>query len=261
MDSFLDDNLNISEIALAVFVAAGNADRLHKNRPNHGLALLCGGEYEYDFSNGKKIIVRKNDIIYLPKFSNYNVTFSEPGDCWAINFDIDLPNNFDSFSIHTKNSGFFSRCFRHAEQSWRKRELGFQMKCKSELYNILYQLRREMCLGYAASGKQKKLSPAISYIHENYTTELLSVEKLAGMCKITPEYFRQLFHQLYGVSPVKYINQLKISRAGELLSSGMYSVFEAAEMSGFSDASHFSREFKKSTSMTPSEFRTRHITP
>ncbi|MBQ8232699.1 MAG: helix-turn-helix domain-containing protein [Lachnospiraceae bacterium] len=50
----------------------------------------------------------------------------------------------------------------------------------------------------------------------------------------------------------KYINNLKISRAKELLSSGMYTVTQAAEMSGYTDVSHFSREFKKATGAAPS---------
>lgn len=253
MDIFFKNDLNISEIVLAVFVAAGTGTPVHKNRQSHGLALFYGGEYEYDFSDGKKIAVRKNDIIYLPKFSDYEIITYKQGDCWAINFNIDLQNRFGSFRAPTKNTEFFNGCFRRAEHSWKKREPGFQMKCKAELYNILYQLQREMCLGYDSSDKQKKLSKAISYIHENYTTELLSVKMLAEMCEITPEYFRQLFHRFYGVSPIKYINQLKISRAKELLSSGMYSVFEAAEMSGFADASHFSREFKKANGIPPSQ--------
>lgn len=62
-----------------------------------------------------------------------------------------------------------------------------------------------------------------------------------------------LFGSFFGVSPIKYINALKLARAEELLSSQMYSVTEAAQMSGYTDMSHFSREFKKHTGMSPTE--------
>lgn len=65
------------------------------------------------------------------------------------------------------------------------------------------------------------------------------------MCKITPEYFRKIFVQIYGTSPVKYISNLKLNRAKELLSSGIYTITDAAYNSGFNDSSYFSREFKK----------------
>ncbi|MDD6214022.1 MAG: helix-turn-helix transcriptional regulator [Firmicutes bacterium] len=75
------------------------------------------------------------------------------------------------------------------------------------------------------------------------------------MCGITPEYFRKIFRTYYGTSPVKYINELKLSHAKELLSSGMYSVTDAALQSGYSDMSFFSREFKKNTDVTPKDYR------
>ena len=52
----------------------------------------------------------------------------------------------------------------------------------------------------------------------------------------------------------KYINDLKISHAKELLASGMYSVTEAALQSGYADLSHFSREFKKTVGISPKKF-------
>ena len=80
------------------------------------------------------------------------------------------------------------------------------------------------------------------------------MQQLSSMCQISYEYFRRLFENFYGISPVKYVNNLKITRAKELIESGMYSVTEAAFASGYTDMSHFSREFKKSTGFAPSRY-------
>ncbi|MBQ9915438.1 MAG: helix-turn-helix transcriptional regulator, partial [Clostridia bacterium] len=80
---------------------------------------------------------------------------------------------------------------------------------------------------------------------------------LAALCHITPEYFRKIFKSIYGTSPLSYINNLKITRAKELLSSRMYSVCEAATEAGYRDMSHFCREFKKATGQSPGEYMKR----
>ena len=82
----------------------------------------------------------------------------------------------------------------------------------------------------------------------------ISVEKLSKLCGFSYEYFRKLFHNCYGCSPVKYINDLKLKRAKELLSSGFYTISDTALQSGFFDVSYFSRFFKKNVGISPIEY-------
>ena len=84
---------------------------------------------------------------------------------------------------------------------------------------------------------------------------MISAEKLSELCGVSYEYFRRTFHRFYNCSPVKYINNLKLTRAKELLKSGMYTVSETAILSGFSDLSHFSRFFKANVGVLPSDYR------
>ena len=112
------------------------------------------------------------------------------------------------------------------------------------------QLEQERLLlrGIAYAGK---------YINKNYTSENISITKISELCSITPEYFRKIFREFFGESPITYINKMKISRAKELISSGMYSISEVCELSGYTDPSHFSREFKKAVGVSPSEYNPR----
>lgn len=245
-------DFNISKIVIACFVTAGTGNAVHNDRPSHGLAINLGGEKVYRFKDGTILNVGANDIIYLPKFSSYSVVSEIPGDCYAINFDINEESVFLPFVVNAKNHTEFLRGFRAANSVWRTKNNGYEMKCKSELYGIIYLMKQEYFGEYLPKNKNEIILPAVNYIHENYTNEIVSIYKLAKMCNITPEYFRKVFKSFYGTSPVKYINTLKISRARELIQSGMYSVTEAAHMSGYSDMSHFSREFKKLMGIAPS---------
>ena len=74
MNSFFNKTHILAKIVLAIFVPSGSGAAIHKNRPSHGLALNCSGVKKYIFDNGSAFTVQENDIIYLPKSSNYEVT-------------------------------------------------------------------------------------------------------------------------------------------------------------------------------------------
>ena len=67
-------------------------------------------------------------------------------------------------------------------------------------------------------------------------------------------YFRKLFKEEFGISPQKYIIELRIQNAVALISKGYYSLKEIAYMSGYNDYKYFSVEFKKSMGVSPSEY-------
>ena len=82
-----------------------------------------------------------------------------------------------------------------------------------------------------------------------------SATELAKRSGFSPSYFRALFKEANGLSPLQYQNQIKINRAKELLLSGEYNVTETAESLGFNNIYYFSRLFKKLTGIPPSEYR------
>jgi len=94
-----------------------------------------------------------------------------------------------------------------------------------------------------------------AYIEEKFLTENISCEHLAELCGISYSYFQRIFSQKYGISPKRYIIQLKVNYASDLLKSGEYSVSQTAEMSGFDDLYFFSRQFKEYVGMSPQKYK------
>lgn len=58
-----------------------------------------------------------------------------------------------------------------------------------------------------------------------------------------------------GLSPVKFIRATRIRRAAQLLEDPQYNITEVTYMVGMNDSRYFSKCFKKSVGMTPSEYR------
>lgn len=250
-------DFNVNQIVFACRVLASYEKAIYNNRACHCLALHLAGDKDYHFSDGTVLNVQENSIIFLPKFSSYETQIRESGDCLAINFDLDEDVHFSPFVMHLKNAKEVENAFQRTIKAFYAKSEGYVLKCKCELYNILHLLVKEYFTGYQPSQKHEMILPAVEMIHSRFLSDAPSVAELALKCGITPEYFRKLFKSFYGVSPLKYINDLKISHAKALLESKMYSVAEVALQSGFSDATHFSREFKKATGLSPSKYTTK----
>ena len=99
-----------------------------------------------------------------------------------------------------------------------------------------------------------KIAPAMDTIHSDFLKREFSLSELASICKMGESYFQKLFKEIYGISPKKYIIQLKINHACDLLRLERYTVTQIAELCNFSDVYFFSRQFKEYMGITPTQF-------
>lgn len=83
----------------------------------------------------------------------------------------------------------------------------------------------------------------------------LSIGAISKSVNLSPSGFRQLFKKETGRSPIKYLNELRLQRAAQLIRSTFLSIKEVTALTGIGDTSHFVRSFKKQYGQTPSEFR------
>lgn len=257
MKNLMNHDVVITDIRHALFVKRSEASLVHKNRASHGISLnLASCDKTYIFSDGLSLTLKQNEIIFLPKGSSYTVKTESSGDCYAINFDV--ADNIDTtpFVFKIKNCNGVKERFEKAANTFKRKHGSYQLACRAILYEIIAAMQDEYLADYVCSATSSMINTALEYIHTHYTDFEISIGALADMCGISEDYFRKIFKSSYGISPVKYINSLKVSYAKELLSSGMYSVTEVAQMSGFADASYFSREFKTHTGICPSQYDT-----
>lgn len=92
------------------------------------------------------------------------------------------------------------------------------------------------------------------YILEHYTEDM-SLEKIASEFHMSAAYFSQYFKKKKGISFVSYINEMRISKARELLKDPDLSAEEAAIAIGIHNPNYFIRLFKKVTGQTVGEYR------
>ena len=97
---------------------------------------------------------------------------------------------------------------------------------------------------------REKLVRAVEYIQDQLATDL-TVSKIAQAVYISPYHFTKLFKQSTGQSPHRYVVEARVRKAKELLSTGKFTISEAAYQVGFFDQSHLTRHFKRVFGLPP----------
>jgi transcriptional regulator GlxA family with amidase domain len=81
------------------------------------------------------------------------------------------------------------------------------------------------------------------------------VGEVAALLHLSSSRFRHLFKQEVGITPRRYIKQLRLRAAKQLLETSLLSVKEVTGRVGVNDVSHFVRDFKAAFGINPSEVR------
>lgn len=136
-----------------------------------------------------------------------------------------------------------------------------ELKLKSKYYQylvvmyyaeLLILIYRYMDESYLPICTNESLKKGISYIRLNYQTDI-TITDVADHTGISERYLRKLFAQYLNLSPLDYLNQIRINKSIELLRNTEMSVKEVCFICGFKSPQYFSRIFKQQTGVSPRE--------
>ncbi|MDE6221685.1 MAG: helix-turn-helix transcriptional regulator, partial [Lachnospiraceae bacterium] len=92
------------------------------------------------------------------------------------------------------------------------------------------------------------------YINKNYSRDL-SVEMLASMVYLTPDYLSRLFKKSTGKSLSQYIRQVRMEKASDLLRTSNRKVIDIGASVGYSNYSYFCQSFREYFGKSPEKYR------
>jgi AraC-like DNA-binding protein len=102
----------------------------------------------------------------------------------------------------------------------------------------------------------KRIVEIHEYLMKNYREEI-NLKKISGLVNMAEGSLCRFFRMNMGMTLFDYLNQIKTEFACNLLMDQDLSIMEVCLDSGFNNISHFNKQFKKRTGLTPSEYRKR----
>jgi AraC family transcriptional regulator len=107
------------------------------------------------------------------------------------------------------------------------------------------------CHGGMGPSRERRV---LAYIAE-HLDQTITLEELAKVAEISPNYLIALFRQSLGMTPHKYVVQQRIEQARRLLNERNLSLLEIAQRCGFQDQSQFTTVFRRYAGVTPGQLR------
>ena len=129
-----------------------------------------------------------------------------------------------------------------------------------ELYSLLYALIEEFPKPFEYKDKELHtyIQDALNFINSNYMHSI-TVQEIADYVNLSRSYLYKMFIKNLGISPQRYLINLRMYKATLLLKGTKFPIGEVANSVGYSDSLLFSKTFSKHFSMSPLNYRNNQV--
>ncbi len=169
--------------------------------------------------------------------------------------------NKEPIFIHTKDNPQLARLINTVMDEMRTKDDYYIEAVQSMLNAILFEIARmnhgdepDENTGEVRRSGLNAISQALSHVSVHYA-ESIRIEHLADLCHMSETHFRRLFTEYMKMTPVEYINMVRVQMACELMKKSDASMGDIAVKSGFTTPSTFNRNFKQLLGVTPYQWK------
>ena len=260
MITYQHSNLHFAKNAVFLVERCGRVSHLHWHDAVEFVYVLSGALSVT--LNGTSFMAVSGDIIAVDSAMVHSYEPSEGGADYY--FLVADDGFFKANNLYSQSTSFeplirsdeARRLFGEIIKETEKGDRYSNVSTLSVLISLfVYMNRHHARVGTDTPSSEKKrialVRSALVYIEEHYK-ERLSVGEIADALHFSESYLSHTFKEITNYSVISYINLLRCRNARALILDGS-SIGEAAEECGFSDLSYFTRVFKRSMGILPSE--------
>lgn len=99
-----------------------------------------------------------------------------------------------------------------------------------------------------------QIASALDFVNKNFDQEI-RVRELADICSMSETHFRRIFEEHINMSPMDYVNLIRIQKACDFMKKSNDSMDIIASKCGFTTTSTFNRNFKKYLDTSPYQWK------
>lgn len=221
--------------------------------------------------NGKVFNLKQGDIFILLKGMQveYVASIDDPWEYYWIGFSGSNANEY------LNRTSITNSCVANCEENSKIPQIILNM-CEisktynpsksddilllKELYSLLYALIEEFPKPFEYKDKELHtyIQDALNFINSNYMHSI-TVQEIADYVNLSRSYLYKMFIKNLGISPQRYLINLRMYKATLLLKSTKLPIGEVASSVGYSDSLLFSKTFSKHFSMSPLNYRNNQV--
>lgn len=238
------------------------------SHPYFEVYYLVNGSRFFMFPGDKNVKISTGEFLFVPPntehktrgslTSSYNIRI-EKGAIPSTIYEVllRLANKFKSISLPYDKRKNFEYQLEEIYKEFIGREKHSEMMLHFRIVVLLIDIIRFETEKIVPGEKEillDSIEKIVAFIDDNYK-EHLTLSKLADVANMSESHFSHMFRKKMGISPMEYVNKIRISVASKLIVENDFAISEIAEKTGFKNASYFCSMFKKYTGVTANEYK------
>lgn len=242
------------------------------------ISIVEQGEMAY-IVDRKLVIQKEGDILFIggniphtwAPLKDTKIKYMNIDPSYFERKDADYPDINDIWNSFLNNSAYFlversheanylaTTIFNESYNEFIRKDWGYRAVIRANSINLMVLFGRNYYknmakIALAKNSTETAIQTILKYISDNYESHI-SLGELADLVFMNRTYFSTYFTRKTGMRLNEYITRIRISKAADLLASTSYKVTEIMQKSGFSSIAQFNKSFRKTFSVSPTEYR------
>mgnify|MGYP002564164785 CR=1 FL=1 len=242
---------------------------LHTGRPDgradYQLLYLAGGGARFIFDGREVLVEEGGAVLYRPGMpQDYYYSLADGTDVYWVHFTgrgverILSEAGMEGVLFRVRPRALYPELFDGIIRELQLKRTGYSSVCAGKAMELLSRIGRSAADG--GQGPDSRMEDVLAFFHQNFQEEI-QVRECARRFNMSESWLIRCFRQRTGMTPQRYLTDIRLNQAKELLAASSLNIGEIAAVVGYENALYFSRIFRKYVGVSPREYREREILP